>query len=350
VLIGPGLIAAGVAATAIGFAFGLNALPPAVEAVPQTIAIASAAPPINFDAYFDAEAFRPTPVEAPAAPSGGYQLASLESETVVLPPMADPKPELTTSSVQRKSKAKAGDTAMNIHVASFDERFSGEIDWPISRQAAVPPQRAEMELAYAPSAAEHSVVRRAAPVHAALPPAPPVTAAKKPVQVAALVQDDSGATTSTESDADVHTAIYDISAHTVYLPNGRRLEAHSGLGSFIDNPRYVSERDRGPTPPNVYDLSLREELFHGVRALRLTPVGNGKMYGRDGILAHTYMLGANGQSNGCVSFNDYQAFLHAYLNGEVTRMVVVDHLASAPSPRTAAGWLPEKLRELFGHS
>jgi hypothetical protein len=163
------------------------------------------------------------------------------------------------------------------------------------------------------------------------------------------VQDDSGATT-TESDADVHTAIYDISAHTVYLPNGRRLEAHSGLGSYIDNPRYVSERDRGPTPPNVYDLSLREELFHGVRALRMTPVGSGKMYGRDGILAHTYMLGANGQSNGCVSFNDYQAFLHAYLNGDVTRLVVVDHLANAPSPRTAEGWLPEKIRELFGHS
>jgi hypothetical protein len=48
------------------------------------------------------------------------------------------------------------------------------------------------------------------------------------------------------------------------------------------------------------------------------------MYGRDGILAHTYMLGANGQSNGCVSFSDYDAFLQAYLRGEVTRIVVVE--------------------------
>jgi hypothetical protein len=48
------------------------------------------------------------------------------------------------------------------------------------------------------------------------------------------------------------------------------------------------------------------------------------MFGRDGILAHTYMLGPNGQSNGCVSFRDYAAFLHAYRNGEVNRMLVVE--------------------------
>jgi hypothetical protein len=31
----------------------------------------------------------------------------------------------------------------------------------------------------------------------------------------------------------------------------------------------------------------------------LTPGVESEGYGRDGILAHTYMLGANGQSNGC---------------------------------------------------
>jgi hypothetical protein len=123
--------------------------------------------------------------------------------------------------------------------------------------------------------------------------------------------------------ADARTAIYDIAAHTVYLPNGERLEAHSGLGDKMDNPHYVNVRMRGPTPPNVYDLKLREELFHGVRAIRLTPVDEDKMFGRDGILAHTYMLGPNGQSNGCVSFRDYDKFLHAFLRGEVDRMVVV---------------------------
>ncbi|SRR6266508_4031767 len=46
-------------------------------------------------------------------------------------------------------------------------------------------------------------------------------------------------------------AIYDITARTVYLPSGRRLEAHSGLEAFMDNPRNVHVRMRGSTPPNV---------------------------------------------------------------------------------------------------
>jgi len=119
------------------------------------------------------------------------------------------------------------------------------------------------------------------------------------------------------------TAVYDISARTVFLPSGERLEAHSGLYDKMDDPRYVSVRMRGATPPNVYDLTLREQLFHGVRAIRLNPVDESRMFGRDGILAHTYMLGPNGQSNGCVSFKDYDKFLHAFLRGEVDRMVVV---------------------------
>jgi hypothetical protein len=133
---------------------------------------------------------------------------------------------------------------------------------------------------------------------------------------------------------DSRTAVYDIAAHTVYLPNGERLEAHSGLGSKIDDPRYVRVKNRGPTPPNVYDLSLRERLFHGVRAIRLTPAAGSRMFGRDGMLAHTYMLGPNGQSNGCVSFKDYQVFLRAYLHGEIDRLVVVPSFDKVP-PRLA---------------
>jgi hypothetical protein len=133
---------------------------------------------------------------------------------------------------------------------------------------------------------------------------------------------------------DSRTAIYDIAAHTVYLPNGDRLEAHSGLSDKMDDPRYVHVRMRGPTPPNVYELALREEPFHGVRAIRLNPVDDGNMFGRDGMLAHTYMLGANGQSNGCVSFRDYRKFLSAFLKGEVDRLVVVANLGTKPS-RTA---------------
>jgi hypothetical protein len=128
------------------------------------------------------------------------------------------------------------------------------------------------------------------------------------------------------------------------------LEAHSGLGSRLDDPRYVSEKDRGPTPPNVYDLSLREEPFHGVRAIRLIPVGGGNMFGRDGMLAHSYMLGPTGQSNGCVSFSDYSAFLNAFLSGEINRLVVVEHLATAPTPKTALGWFAQTIKSLFGQS
>lgn len=125
---------------------------------------------------------------------------------------------------------------------------------------------------------------------------------------------------------DPATAVYDISAHTVYLPNGTKLEAHSGLRDRLDNPRYVHEKMRGPTPPNVYELEPREKLFHGVQALRLKPVGGGTVFGRAGLLAHTYMLGPNGDSNGCVVFKNYNAFLQAFQNGDVKRLVVVAHL------------------------
>jgi hypothetical protein len=122
------------------------------------------------------------------------------------------------------------------------------------------------------------------------------------------------------------TAVYVISAHRVYLPDGTRLEAHSGLGDKQDDPRYVSEPDRGATPPDLYELTPREELFHGVQALRLNPVGEGDVFGRTGLLAHSYMLGPKGDSNGCVSFKDYDAFLRAYQNGQVKRLAVVARL------------------------
>ena len=111
---------------------------------------------------------------------------------------------------------------------------------------------------------------------------------------------------------DRYTAVYDVAAHTVYLPNGARLEAHSGLGGMKDDPRYVREVNRGATPPDLYQLTPIEGLFHGVAALRLNPVGGVDPFGRNGLLAHTYMLGPRGNSNGCVVFKDYQAFLGAY--------------------------------------
>jgi hypothetical protein len=123
---------------------------------------------------------------------------------------------------------------------------------------------------------------------------------------------------------DQSTAVYDISAHMVYLPDGTRLEAHSGLGSSLDDPRSARVRMRGVTPPHLYELTPREALFHGVPALRLNPIGGEEaIYGRAGLLAHTFMLGPRGDSNGCVSFRDYNAFLNAYRNHGIRRLAVV---------------------------
>jgi len=127
---------------------------------------------------------------------------------------------------------------------------------------------------------------------------------------------------------DGETAVYDISAHVVYLPNGARLEAHSGLGDARDDPRHVSEHKVGSTPPAIYELKPREQLFHGVQALRMQPV-EGSALGRTGLLVHTYMLGPNGDSNGCVSIRDYDRFLAAYQKGDIKRLAVVSTLGGS---------------------
>jgi len=78
------------------------------------------------------------------------------------------------------------------------------------------------------------------------------------------------------------------------------------------------------TPPHIYDLSLRESPFHGVAAIRLNPIGGeDAIYGRDGLLAHTYMLKDTGASNGCVVFRDYTTFLNAYKNQGIKKLAVV---------------------------
>jgi hypothetical protein len=231
--------------------------------------------------------------------------------------------------------------------ASFGERFAGATGSPsraLPGTVETEEEGADNELQPSPErATAHSAVGHSWPQ---VPPAtssPSADASKKRLRTANLLTD-----LSSPPDVDSHTAIYDIAAHTVYLPDGHRLEAHSGLGGYMDDARYVNVKGRGATPPNIYDLSLREHSFHGVRAIRLVPVDGGKMFGRDGMLAHSYMLGPNGQSNGCVSFSDYSAFLNAFLRGEVHRLVVVEHLATVPDPKGTSGWIPEAFKDLFG--
>lgn len=128
---------------------------------------------------------------------------------------------------------------------------------------------------------------------------------------------------------DSRTAVYDISAKALYLPSGVALEAHSGMGALMDDPQHVDQRMVGATPPATYDLKPREKLFHGVRALRLTPTDGTSALGRVGLLTHNYMLGPRGDSNGCVSIKDYDRFLKAWDNGEFNRLVVVPSLSGS---------------------
>jgi hypothetical protein len=181
------------------------------------------------------------------------------------------------------------------HLPSFEERFVGAARFDDRFAAVITPNgrsTADVEqtdgVVLPPDTGEHARARRAAGQSA--PDAAPASSQRVAASKKRLAALETPNESSSPSDPDPHTAIYDISSHTVYLPNGRRLEAHSGFGSYMDDVRYVSARARGPTPPNVYMLSMREQLFHDVRAIRLTPVGDGNMFGRAGILAHPYML------------------------------------------------------------
>ena len=122
---------------------------------------------------------------------------------------------------------------------------------------------------------------------------------------------------------DNETAVYDITAHAVYLPNGTVLEAHSGTGSLRDDPDHVSVPNLGATPPAVYALKPRESMFHGVAALRMIPAEGSDISGRSGLLVHSFMLGPNGDSNGCISVKDYDRFLRAFNDGQFSHIAVV---------------------------
>jgi hypothetical protein len=256
--------------------------------------------------------------------------------------------------------------------ASFEDRFGAPNPSKTIRVRTVsvaPATTGSIDMTPAPTASA-AAPTRAPRLAAAVPlprPAPKPATAQIRYRVASLTETTvpssayappDAATTDADApkesnpltDDPAHTAIYDISAHTVYMPSGERLEAHSGLGGYMDDVRAVNLRKRGPTPPNIYQLRLRESLFHGVQAIRLVPADEKKMYGRDGILAHPFMLGANGDSNGCVSFRDYPAFLKAYQRGEITRMVVVEQLDDPPGGRTASDWISGTIKKLFGRS
>ena len=241
--------------------------PPAVVAVAEPPAGAPIAEPAPH-----VDAVTPLP---PRRPSGLGLRASDDAAAPRLAPAPQPSPEVATVEDNR---------------GFLEKLFAG-----VKPAAPAAPPPPEAKLAYAAPEGETSIIPR-------------FTA------------------TNPTSRYDRLTAVYDISARVLYLPDGTKMEAHSGLGNFIDDPNHVNEHAKGATPPNVYALTPREQLFHGVQALRLTPLGSSPLYGRAGLLVHPYMLGPNGDSFGCVSLKDYDQFLQAYQNGQVKKLVVVAKL------------------------
>jgi len=134
-------------------------------------------------------------------------------------------------------------------------------------------------------------------------------------------------------------AIYDVSNATVYLPDGTKLRAHSGIGGMRDNPRYEHVIMRGPTPAGIYRLSMREKRFYGVEAIRMTSIDGRDPKNRTGLLTHTNLLRGQKGSHGCVAFQNYQPFLNAFKRGQINMIVVVPEL---PSSRTRLAALYRK--------
>jgi hypothetical protein len=134
-------------------------------------------------------------------------------------------------------------------------------------------------------------------------------------------------------------AIYDVSSATVYLPDGTKLRAHSGIGKMRDNPRYEHVTMKGPTPAGIYRLSMREKRFYGVEAIRMTSIDGRDPKNRTGLLTHTNLLRGQKGSHGCVAFQNYQPFLKAFKRGQITMLVVVPEL---PSSRTRLAALYRK--------
>jgi len=311
-------LVAGVLALSVGAAAWLTEADTAV--VSEATANVNVA---SFDERFvpltPAEMFQMRPAAAALEPLDRSALAALQAK------WRDARDELTqvlVSSDWRRGIGTRGIGTQSAAVAPESKPATAANDIPLPRSR---PATADVQVASADPTAP-------------LPPAPPRPEDRSMMQklsdllpskmtLASLTPFKRGPDLAALG-YDNQTAVYDISAHAVYMPNGSTLEAHSGLGRLRDDPDHVDQRMVGATPPATYDLKPREALFHGVRALRLLPADGSSTLGRAGILAHPFMLGPDGDSNGCVSIRDYDRFRKAYDDGEITRIVVVPSLGS----------------------
>ena len=279
----------------------------------------------------NAPAIAPAQVPLPHARPRKLMAAKLPVPEAPATTEAAAAPEPAPASAER---AKSAMTLMSYAPATREQLFASEVTGSIGNplRDVAAPQAAKPDLSAAPAVKKLKATHESA-VSPVRKPSRKLTIQEKlwgPVQVASLGpldglgRDDKGIP---KAPYDRQTAVYVITDKRVYMPDGSVLEAHSGLGDKMDDPRFAHVRMRGVTPPHVYDLKMRESLFHGVEAIRMTPIGGeNAIFGRDGILAHSYMLGRNGQSNGCVSFKDYDEVLDAFKAGKVNRIAVIGRL------------------------
>ncbi len=287
-------------------------LPQATASVPKN-ETAAAVPSVMFNERFAAASAD----GVPSASAAGPQLASVAPSLDVAPPAQPAKKASASASVQI---AMATPTTKSVEAKAV-ERVSGKSGNSI-RDMAQRAKAAVMSIGQQkPSMVEKLWGKE--PSHGSL-----LAYASADVSVTGnIAPAEQNPMFGGKPPYDKETAVYIIGNKTVYLPDGTQLEAHSGLGSKMDDVRYAHVRMQGVTPPHIYTLKPREALFHGVPALRLTPIGGqDKIFNRDGLLAHTYLLGGTGQSNGCVSFKDYYAFLDAYKNKGIRKLAVIAKL------------------------
>ncbi|MFT0858664.1 DUF2778 domain-containing protein [Ancylobacter sp. G4_0304] len=355
---GAGLIGiCGVAAVAVAAAWGAGwgadpadtptlrpALPQPMKMAPEPFAVA---PPAPVRTVMDVRNFHSSGLIA-LAPNWLFDPALQEARMAAgAPTVAALPPAEDVTADAKAPAAPVVETATTVPLPVANPLFAGRLQAPDAPDAdAAVAQSAEQtrtQLALAPlpprnpllsveQAATGPLPEDDAPEAApAIPDAPPPEAARPEL---------------TYPGPEDRFALYDIKAKKVYLPGGKKLEAHSGYGDKMDNIRHVAMKMYGPTPPNIYKLTWREKLFHGSRAVRMTPIGKGEMYGRNGFLVHPYLLGPRGDSNGCVSIEDYDTFMTTFEQGKIDRIIVVESMPKGDTPTNPLiAWLTGKSRE-----
>jgi hypothetical protein len=217
-----GFLFAAIAVLAIGFALELPAAAP-------TRSASEMIQPKHLDAWVSLGSVNPD--------RSVVRLASLET-VFESTEFTDRHSEPATFARGRTFSGK--EIAIESGGSSFDERFASASKVPGSRQVEEQ-ERANGTPLDTPDlgrpAVSRHVVGQSVP-DIPLPTPRPVNLSKKQLRIGEASGD-----LVSPSDADGHTAIYDIAAHTVYLPNGEKLEAHSGFGGYLDDARYVSEKD-----------------------------------------------------------------------------------------------------------